>query len=66
MKTVRNLALAAAVAALGIGAAFAQDSAKPATQPEAAHAQHGQHGGCHAGGERHQHQKDGRHEHDRR
>jgi hypothetical protein len=64
VKTLRNLALATAAAVLGIGAAFAQDTAKPAAQPEAAH-RHGQHG-CHGRSERHEHQKDEKHEHDRR
>jgi hypothetical protein len=67
VQTLRNLALAAAATVLVIGAASAQDTAKPTAKPEAAH-RHGQHGqhGCHGRGERHDHQKDEKHEHDRR
>jgi hypothetical protein len=74
VKTLRNFALgAAAAAAFGIGAAAAQEPAKPAAKPETAHrhgAHHGQQG-CHQGaGEKHhkhqghgQHEKDEKHEH---
>lgn len=62
MKTVRNIALAAAAAgALALGqAALAQDDKKPeaAAKPEAAHQHRGQHGqgGQHAQGSKHGHQ----------
>ena len=74
MKTLRNLCIGAVAAAvLGIGAASAQETAKPADKP-AAKAEHShRHGGnhrgdqgCrHEGGARHQ-QKEGKHEHDGR
>ena len=73
MKTLRNFALgAAAAAAFGIGAAAAQEPAKPAAKPEAAHPRAGHHGhrgqqGCgHGNGESHEqqrHGKDEKHEH---
>jgi hypothetical protein len=55
VKTLRNVTLAAALAVFGIGAALAHGP----------HGQRGQHG-CQAGGEKHEHQKDEKHEHDRR
>ena len=76
MKILRNLTLGAAAAAVfGVGAAAAQETAKPAAKPETAHrhaghpGHHGQHGqqGCeHRTGEKHEHpsqEKDEKHEH---
>jgi len=78
VKTLRNFALGAVAAAvLGIGAAAAQEPAKPAARPETAHrhaGHHGDHGhrgqhdqqGCEQGsGEKHgqSQEKDGKHEH---
>jgi len=75
VKTLRNLCIGAAAAAvLGIGAASAQETAKPADKPavksERSHrhggSHRGDHGCRHEGGARHEQQKDGKHEHDGR
>jgi hypothetical protein len=76
VKTLRNLCIGVAAAVLGIGAASAQETAKPADKPAAKSEQSHRHGGnrgdhgCrHQGGERHEHQKDQKdqkHEHERR
>jgi hypothetical protein len=51
MKSVRNIALAAAAAgALALGsAAFAQETKKPETKPQAGHQHRGEHRGEHRG-----------------